>query len=438
MNFIEQWREKWKFEKIVKELDVSEGLPSDLKPAPGSDLEAYLHQLNRVDLGLKETLPQPQKVYYGEVRGLQHAVLGRTRRDTPPQFPPRTTYQAELPIVLTTQVKPTLEHITRLTAFNLNIDPKDQGALVTQTINSLKEDRRSSFTDFGDNWTLRLVVERSSGDNSYITPRLIPEPKNEYSHDWIKRKTKNLKKAINPENLSEQVDKAAGKNFCVRDVTLTEIDPFDLGGNSQVNKIIYDAGYLEVKDTEAPENILARIMGVIAFRHQDDIDGKTPLLGRKIDAGYETIRFSAIVPSGLSAEFHSEFQKRFQKAAERIVKNRIKEGLKRDENIDLNPDEVTTETLHKLDHRIVSDDYHDQLDWLCRIALDTTLNGISQYPKTRTASKLLVEAGKLAVAAQKIDNVLAENAGERDIQFTLGWSPDAVSMVFPAAWFAKE
>lgn len=441
MNLIEQWRANQEFKKIVRELDVSNGVPSYPNVASGSDLETYLHQLARVDLGLKEIVDQPQKVFYGEARGREHAMLIRTRRDFPPQFPPRTTYQAELPVVITTQVEPTLEHITRLAAINLNIDPKDQRGLVAQTINSLKENRRFSFTDFGDNWTLRLVVENSAGDDSWITPRLIPVEKGSYSADWIKRKTKNFKRTIRPESLGEQVDKAAEDNFCVRDVTMAEVDSFDLGGNVRMDEIIEKAGYREadINDHALDYRATARPSAMKIYCHEDlEPDETAPLLGvKKSIFGDNTFKLLALVPQALSAEIRSEFQKKFQFTAGEIVKNRIKTGLKSAEDVNLNPDDVTTETLKKLEHHIVSDDYHDQLDWLCSIALEQTLKEFSRYPKTKDAVALLRQARKLSAAAQRIDDVLAEDAGNRDAQFTLGWKPDEVALSFPAAYFRK-
>ena len=81
----------------------------------------------------------------------------------------------------------------------------------------------------------------------------------------------------------------------------------------------------------------------------------------------------AIVPHALSAEIGQGFQKKIQAEAGKIVKeSRIREGLKSGGDVDLSPDVVTTEALKKLEQHIVSDDYEDQLDWLCSTVLDQT------------------------------------------------------------------
>ncbi|MEK7111159.1 MAG: hypothetical protein AAB856_01050, partial [Patescibacteria group bacterium] len=123
MSFIEDWNANREFQKAVKNLDVSHGIPLNIaeQASGNSDLKKYLQKLATVDLGMTEVLDQPQKIFYGEAKNLEHAMLVRTRRDTPPQFPPRETFQAKLDMILTTQVEPTLAHLTRLAAFNLGI-----------------------------------------------------------------------------------------------------------------------------------------------------------------------------------------------------------------------------------------------------------------------------------------------------------------------------
>ena len=440
MNFIDQWQAKQEFNKAVKELDVSGGIPLNTaeQAENNSDLKTYLDQLARVDLGLKEIVDQPQKIFYGEAKNLEHAMLVRTRRDTPPQSPPRETFQAELGTILTTQVEPTLAQLTRLTAFNLKIvDPQDQEALVNQTMDSLKNDWGSSFTDIGDDWTLRLVVANSLGKESWITPRLIPVPKDEYSADWIERQTRNLKRTIRPESLSEQIDKKARRNFCVRDVTLAEVDPFDLGGNGRMDEIIQKAGY---RKTDNGDALTARPSIVKIYCHEDlESDETAPLLGVE-ESPYRdpTIKLLAIVPHALSAQIRQGFQKEIQAEAGKIVKERIKKGLKSGGDVDLSPDVVTTEALKKLEHHIVSDDYEDQLDWLCSVVLDETLKEMTRYPKTKDASALLNQARRLSAAAQRIDDRVEIEAESLDAMFSLGWSPDKVALVFPATMFTKK
>ena len=103
----------------------------------------------------------------------------------------------------------------------------------------------------------------------------------------------------------------------------------------------------------------------------------------------------------------------------------------------MSPDVVTTEALKELEQHIVSDDYEDQLDWLCSIVLDETLKEMTRYPKTKDASALLNQARRLSAAAQRIDDRVEIEAESLDAMFSLGWSPDNVALVFPATMFAK-
>ena len=52
----------------------------------------------------------------------------------------------------------------------------------------------------------------------------------------------------------ETVDKAAGR-ICVRDVTLSEVEPFDLGGNGRMDGIIQKAGYRKTENGDAYRSI---------------------------------------------------------------------------------------------------------------------------------------------------------------------------------------
>ena len=93
----------------------------------------------------------------------------------------------------------------------------------------------------------------------------------------------------------------------------------------------------------------------------------------------------------------------------------------------MSPDVVTTEALKKLEHHIVSDDYEDQLDWLCSVVLDETLKEMTRYPKTKDASALLSQVRRLSAAAQRIDDRVEIEAESLDAMFSLGWSRDKVA-----------
>ncbi|MBI5356387.1 hypothetical protein HZB78_02115 [Candidatus Collierbacteria bacterium] len=438
MNFVEQWLADRKLETAVKNLDLANGIPENADPI----LEAYLHNLGAIESGVREVTNQPEKVFNGSAKGLVHAYLRDIRQDCPRNSPPRKPKQAELAIVSTRQVEPTLTHITQIAAASLNIEPKDQADLVNKTLKSLGQNhRRYSSVEINPDWELHLAVDYSAGDDSWVTSFMVPVEK-DYSNQLITKNSKKLKEQIRPETLKETVEKAAQTNFCVTDVRVAELDPFDLGGDRQVEEIIISSGYREITGAKILEYMLGKnTLETSIFCHQDHQpdDGKAPLLGkRKWWASNEFLWLSAVVPPVLAGEIRLEFEKKFQTAADQVIKNRIAEGQKSGEAVALNPENVASKTLKLLEQDLPPDDYEDQINWLSSIVLDQTLKAFDRYPKTKDAASLLSQARKLSAAAQRLDDHLSINSDNTDVEFGLGWSPENASIVFPAAWFAKK
>jgi hypothetical protein len=440
MNRIEKYLADRKLEKEIKNLDLSNGFPLNNDQI----LEPYLSNLFRVDQGIQEIAGQPREVFYGEAKSFlhAHAFIKDIRQDLPRQSPPRIPKQAELGTVLTTQVEPTLVHITQIASKSLNVDPKNQAVLIGKTIESLKENRgRYSSVKINPDWELRLVVDYSAGDDSWITSFMVPVEKDGYSNQLIAKNSKRLKKQIRPENLKETVDEAAKTNFCVTERTVAELDPFNLGGDKNLSTLITESGYSVVTDHDTWEYLFSRrIDKGSVFRHEDlRSDSNSPLLRKEQLFGYNnTVRLSAVVPPALTEEIRLKFKNKFQKAAEKEIKSRIKEGLKSNQDINLNPDDIAVSALGLLEHHLPSGDYEEQIDWLCSITLGQTLETMAGYPKTKDAANLLSQTRKLAATAQRLDDHLNVISDSGDAEFTLGWSPDNVTLVFPATMFAKK
>ena len=148
-------------------------------------------------------------------------------------------------------MEPTLPHITSLVAANRSILPENQKVLIGQALESWRKNRGSvSEVKIDDDWSLRMVVRNFDyNDRSWITPFLTPVEKDEYSGQWVEKHAKEVKRNIKPDHLAEVVAEATDSNFCVKDVEIIDVDPFDLGGFDQVKRIIYDSRY------EKPEEV---------------------------------------------------------------------------------------------------------------------------------------------------------------------------------------
>lgn len=446
MNFIDQWQVDRKLEKVTRQLNFSNGFKderSTLAALPDTDqrLVSYLEAIKHLDDNLTEVADQPEAVLLGDQRFFPQTVLIETHRSEDRQRPPRRIYSATLNKIFTSDVETTIRHLTQLTAAHRNVPPEDQPALTKKALNSWNENHGPvAEVQIDDDWRLWIHVNLGN-DRHFVAPYLVPIEKDIYSADWTTRQTGKLERKIQPKYLSKVVSQAAARNFRLRDIPVANFDPFDLGGKQRMDEIIQKAGYREAENDDARDyRSTARTAALRVFSHQDsESDKKAPLLGVEKSIWDNNIfNLLAIAPHALSKDIKAGFQKKFQAGAGKIVKDKIKEGLKSGGEINLSPDKITTETLNKLEHRIVADDYHDQLDWLYSIALGETLKELASYPKTKDAAVLLNQVRKLSAAAQKIDDVLAEDAGAIDPEFTLGWKPDEVSMVFPAAWFAKK
>lgn len=444
MNFIEQYLADRKLQRTIADLDLSAGMTESPDHTIFADtnpgLKEYLSALHNINESLAEVVNKPEAVHCG----LQSQVPGTELYRQEPygnksrEIPPRHPHLALLDEFQAKDAATAVKHLTQLTAASRGVSPEDQEKLVARALEDLRNKRGAGArVQIDSDWQLNIGILPYPDGQKYITTCLIPVEKPKYAENLIRKTTELLAENIKPDNLSKIVHAAAERNFCLKSVDTSSVDPLNVGGYIGAEKLVREQGWQPVKDSDIVDEDTLRMLleHTEIYLHKDHrSQDPVPLLGTKNVQANETIKFSAIPSRALREEIKAGYHKnKLVPAAQGIIQRRIQEAGngKGNGQVNLSPKSIALEALDKTGQTgLPAADRESELNLLSTTVAHVLVARLRRHQNPRPVAEVL----DLFLAMENDKSAFTPHP-KAVIKF--GYRPENDQFLFPVDWFQK-